>query len=113
MANFPWLPPLSECIAIAILICATSLNSTNPLARPFSFASLAWLGTVSYSAYIWQQFFIGGTWPSGAYLLLAGCFFPICVLLSYYCVERPCVRFAHRITSQRRVDSPTHAAIYG
>jgi peptidoglycan/LPS O-acetylase OafA/YrhL len=47
-----------EVLSIACLIAATTLHPTSIFSRPFAFQPLAWLGTVSYSVYIWQGLFM-------------------------------------------------------
>jgi peptidoglycan/LPS O-acetylase OafA/YrhL len=87
--RFHELIPLLESVAIAGLITASILNP--PLFKPLS--ALAFLGTISYSVYIWQQFFVG--FHAVSWLAL-----PLCALGSYYLVERPFVRLGRRITTQ-------------
>ena len=99
MARFPWLPPLSECLAIATLIAASVLHPQSIFARSLSFKALAWLGTVSYSVYVWQEFFFA--WRNSVPAELAGmCMMPLFALGSYYWIERPLTRLGHRITAR-------------
>ena len=62
-----------------------------------------WVGLVSYSAYLWQQLFTaplssyGISW-GGAMLSFALLLVPI-VAISYYCVERPCMRLGRRFSA--------------
>jgi peptidoglycan/LPS O-acetylase OafA/YrhL len=44
---------LVEQFSIACLIASTTFHSASFFLRPFSFRPLTWLGTVSYSVYIW------------------------------------------------------------
>lgn len=97
VGHFPWLPPLTESSAIAVLIAASSLNPNALLARPLSLAPLAWLGGISYSAYLWQQVFARQWGP--LQILMLGVLFPACALASYYWIEKPCVRLGHRLTT--------------
>jgi peptidoglycan/LPS O-acetylase OafA/YrhL len=95
MASFPWLPPLYECVAIACVIAAAILHPNAAFARPMSWAPLAWVGTVSYSVYLWQQVF----WPfRNPYVWLIA--MPLAALGSYYCIERPCTKLGHRLSVQ-------------
>lgn len=98
IATFHWLPPLTECIAIALLIAASVLHPASIFARPLLLKPLIWLGTVSYSIYVWQQFFFAGR-NSIPFEICYMCLMPIFALGSYYLVERPLTRFGHRITS--------------
>jgi peptidoglycan/LPS O-acetylase OafA/YrhL len=97
VAVFHWLPPLIECIAIAALIAASTLHPKSLLARPLSLRPLAWLGTVSYSIYVWQQFFFATRGHSVTIFMM--CIMPLFAIGSYYLIERPFTRFGHRLTS--------------
>lgn len=56
-------------------------------ARALSYRPVVWLGTISYSLYLWQQPFLATTNPLPLSLRLAGAL--ACAVLSYYIVERP------------------------
>jgi peptidoglycan/LPS O-acetylase OafA/YrhL len=97
IARFHHLTPLYECICIAGLIAATVSHPKLMFAKPLSFAPLKWLGTVSYSVYVWQQIFMNH-WenlPLAVFLLCV--VMPIFALSSYYFIERPCIRVGHRL----------------
>jgi peptidoglycan/LPS O-acetylase OafA/YrhL len=60
---------------------------------------LRFIGTISFSLYLWQQLFTARLtdYPVKSLLLLP----PVmlgCAILSYYLVERPCVRLGKRLT---------------
>ena len=97
IAKFPWLPPLAECIAISVLIAASTLHPDSIFSRALSLRPLAWLGTVSYSVYVWQQFFFVARTHTATIAMM--CVMPIFALSSYYFIERPATRFGHRLTS--------------
>jgi peptidoglycan/LPS O-acetylase OafA/YrhL len=100
MAHFHWLPPLSESLAIAGLMAASVLHPDSILSRPLNRVALAWLGTVSYSIYIWQQPFSGHR-STGSALLLLGVAMPVCALGSYYYIEQPMIRLGRSLTRSR------------
>jgi peptidoglycan/LPS O-acetylase OafA/YrhL len=83
---------LAELFAIAALIVATTLNPTSVLARIVSIKPLAWLGTISYSVYLWQGFFLPQHTVWGV------CVLPLFALASFYLIERPFTRLGHRLT---------------
>jgi peptidoglycan/LPS O-acetylase OafA/YrhL len=91
---FQWLPPLTECAAIACLIASTVLHPGSVVARFLSFKPMAVLGLVSYSVYVWQELFMGFR---NVYALAIG--LPLAVFASYYWIERPCNRLGHRLTT--------------
>ncbi len=75
--------------------------------RPFIpmplFESMAFLGTISYSVYIWQQIFIpgGGGYPRPSILAYPALIIPF-ALASYYLIERPFARMSRARFSARR-----------
>ena len=89
-----------------VLLAATTLNPSWPVSRLLESAPLRWVGRLSYSLYIWQQFFLLGS--HGTYFGIQS--FPLnfvavflCASASYYAIERPMIAFGHRITTSRRV----------
>jgi len=99
IAFFQWLPPLAESVAIAMLIAASVFHPGSFLARPLSWRPLAWLGTVSYSLYVWQQFFFAERSHSVTIGMI--CVMPLFALGSYYLIERPATRLGHRLTTRK------------
>ena len=91
--------PLCE-IATAVLILSVVGHPSSLLARALSWRPLVHLGVVSYGLYLWnllpgQAFtLIAGRHPGvgGTLILLAGIF--VAVEISYWCVERPVMRWA-------------------
>lgn len=102
IARFHWLSPLSEDIAIVVLMAASILNPHAIFSRPLATRGLAYLGTISYSAYVWQQVFMGAARLSPTKILILCIGFPLCTLGSYYCIEEPCRRFGQRLTPKER-----------
>jgi peptidoglycan/LPS O-acetylase OafA/YrhL len=64
--------------------------------RPYAILNLrpvVWLGTISYSLYLWQQLFVFGTHPRPWYLV----FFALAMAsASYYLIEQPMLRLRER-----------------
>lgn len=94
IVRYHWIFPLFESVSIAALIAATTLHPASFFSRRLSFAPLAWIGTVSYSLYIWQQLFMSFQSPWAMCVFL-----PVVALLSYYLIERPATQWGHRLTS--------------
>jgi peptidoglycan/LPS O-acetylase OafA/YrhL len=95
--SYQWLQPLWESVAIAVLLAYTSLHPKSPLGRILDWQPLAWLGTISYSIYVWQEIFM--RFPRGTALaisLVMG--LPYVAVANYYLVERPLRKFGRRLT---------------
>ena len=98
IAFYPILQPLWESACIAILLASTMLHPGSVVSRVLSFRPLAWLGTVSYSLYVWQQPFMAFDQTGRMLAVSVGIFLPGFAVASYYLIERPCTRFGRRIT---------------
>jgi peptidoglycan/LPS O-acetylase OafA/YrhL len=79
---------------IVALICDKS-----PLCRLFNIKWIAWIGTISYSLYLWQQFFF---WPTPRTVWFH--WFPMNAILAFivgvaahFLIERPCDLLRKRI----------------
>jgi peptidoglycan/LPS O-acetylase OafA/YrhL len=104
-------PTLTTYLLIAIAM-ATILIVDEGLARKWlSSRPLVWVGTISYSLYVWQQLFLE---KPAANILPLGRFsvFPlnlICAFLaatcSYYLLELPMIRLGKRLETSRRSHS--------
>ncbi|HEY4319878.1 MAG TPA: acyltransferase [Gemmatimonadales bacterium] len=76
-------------------------HSTGMIGRVLNLPMVAWIGTLSYSLYLWQQPYLprAGRWPLQLLpwnvLALTGC-----AILSYYLVERPFVKLKDRLGRQ-------------
>jgi peptidoglycan/LPS O-acetylase OafA/YrhL len=86
-----WLTPLVA-ILIGAAISSFVQHPEMPEARLLARPALVWLGTVSYSLYLWQQPFLVSNsirWWSLPAVLAAAC-------ISYYLVELPSIRLGRR-----------------
>jgi peptidoglycan/LPS O-acetylase OafA/YrhL len=94
-------------VGIALVIARTIERPDDRLGRVLNSPSLVWVGTLSYSIYLWQQVFLD---RHGSSILQA---FPLNLTLallaaaaSYYLIERPFLQLRHgveRDPGQRRV----------
>jgi peptidoglycan/LPS O-acetylase OafA/YrhL len=65
-----------------------------PIGRFLELPVMRFIGKISYSLYIWQQLFLGGSrlpLPFALAAILA------CALFSYGVIERPCIRYGRRL----------------
>ena len=78
--------------------------------RVLTSAVLQTVGLCSYSLYLWQQVFLAT--PSRYIQMLPLALLPAVVAVSYFFIEKPCARLAHRLSAkvQARRRAPTTAA---
>jgi peptidoglycan/LPS O-acetylase OafA/YrhL len=102
--RFPVLTPVLGTILIPLALLGTVLYPKGIFSRILEWQPIRWLGKISYGLYLWQElFFLGRFFPNYRPLgwmevfpwqwgaLLA------CTTLSYYVVEKPLVKFGHRL----------------
>jgi len=95
-------PALSTYLLLALMVGSTLVVQEGLAHNWLSASPLVWIGSISYSVYIWQQLFLlhaANDYPLGRLSV-----FPInvvCVVLvasaSYWLLERPSVEFGSRI----------------
>ena len=74
--------------------------------RLLNWAPAMWLGTISYSLYLWQQPFMNKALPYSWTTFPLNVLFAIgCAALSYYCIERPALRLRDRRAAAGRLRS--------
>ena len=95
IARFHKLTPISEVSAIAALLAATSMRPDSLCGRMLDQHHLAFVGSISYSLYVWQEFFLVPHWGPLAPIMIA--LLPLAAIMSYGLVERPCRRLGARI----------------
>ena len=62
-----------------------------------NWAPIVWIGTISYSLYLWQQPFMNRAMPYLWTTFPLNVLLPIaCASVSYYCIERPALRLRDR-----------------
>jgi len=103
-------------VGLSVLHVGIALSVQHVMASRYSVLNLrpvAWLGTISYSLYLWQQLFLnrasGEPWAAFPLNLV----FAIgCGAASYYLVERPALRMRERFTrGGRSAAAPSLVAI--
>jgi peptidoglycan/LPS O-acetylase OafA/YrhL len=85
-----------------LYIVATPSGS---LTRMLEWRPLAWLGTLSYSIYLWQQPFFDTSHPLPWWLIASG--LPALALASHYAIERPFIRWGRRAHPPSQLDLAT------
>jgi peptidoglycan/LPS O-acetylase OafA/YrhL len=96
ISRYSILIPLHETLVIAALLVATSANAT-VISKILDWKPIAFLGTISYSLYIWQQpfyymkFMTAGSRFSAAAILL------LIAVSSHYFLERPFIRLGAKL----------------
>jgi peptidoglycan/LPS O-acetylase OafA/YrhL len=93
-------------IGIAVLIERLVRFPTSGVARLFNLRPVAYLGTLSYSLYLWQQPFMapGTPWPAPFPWNLLAAF--VAALASFYLIERPALRLRARMETSTIVHQP-------
>ncbi len=100
---------LWQAVLIALTLLLTTLAQGQSFLGLLEWRPLRWVGRISYSLYIWQQLFLTPSVARAEGLLgqvqqspvwsVALAF--VCAMLSYYCVERPCIEFGRRLATRR------------
>jgi peptidoglycan/LPS O-acetylase OafA/YrhL len=78
---------------------------------PYKFLNsgpVVWLGRISYSLYLWQQPFCSDPHLRHGYFVI---FAIAAAALSYYCIERPALRWRDRRTKRRRIEETPPGAL--
>lgn len=96
-----------------LLLVASTLHPESPIGRLLELPAVRFIGRISYSLYIWQQFWMYPPYWAPElpmhhhpYLSILCTF--ACGVASYYLVEQPVIRFGHRIS--KRFDSSSKAS---
>jgi len=107
------LVPSVQAVLIMAVIWATIERPIGVVYRVLNAAPVVWLGTLSYSLYIWQQLFLGhfaGPALAGLAIYDRHVWWAtalVAAVVSYYIVERPILRLRDRfrVTSDRTAES--------
>ena len=110
-----------DAVLLPVLVVSTVIQPHSVLGRVLEWRPLRWIGTISFSLYLWQELFLPGPTAELArggfrYLqqppwnLLA---ILVCACLSRYLIEIPMTRLGHRISASslalpRAVDPLPH-----
>ena len=98
-----------ESFAAAYFVVWASRHAEHPVGRFLNWRPIAYLGTLSYSLYLYQSALIHG-WPGRYRVLPTLVAILVCALLSYYVVERPALRVkVRRYRESAATESPALA----
>ena len=100
-------PALLTYLLVCLALASTLVVEEGLAFKWLNSRLLVWIGTISYSLYIWQQLFL--IRPREVFMPLGRlCTFPInivCTLtisaLSFYFLEKPCTRLGKRLFDPR------------
>jgi peptidoglycan/LPS O-acetylase OafA/YrhL len=90
-----------ECASIALTIAALASRRHPWLAWLLRTPVAVFVGTISYSLYLWQQFFLGTSSPAAIPFPFNMVAAVAAATVSYHCIERPFLRVKDRLTSRR------------
>lgn len=114
---------LWDAVLLPLLVVSTVIQPRSVLGRVLEWRPLRWIGSISFSLYLWQELFLpqpqlSAEMAHGAFRslqeppwnLLA---ILVCACLSRYLIEIPMTRLGHRISESslalpRAVESPAH-----
>ncbi|WP_164981310.1 acyltransferase family protein [Silvibacterium dinghuense] len=95
-------------IAVMALLLYVISNPKSIAGKALNFTPLAWVGTISYSLYLWQQLFLT---PDSTFLVQRAPFnIPLAFLaavLSFNLIERPMVRLRERMFAEEAKSEAT------
>ena len=101
-------PTLSTYALVAVIVASTLVVEDGLVHKWLNSRLLVWIGTISFSAYVWQSLFLirpsTTVFPLGrlsAFPLNLVCVFAVSAL-SYYFIERPCIAQGKRLLEKRR-----------
>jgi peptidoglycan/LPS O-acetylase OafA/YrhL len=96
-----------EAISTAVMILWLARNPDSLLGRFLNLKIVAYVGVLSYSAYLWQTFFIHSSNPTAlGRMPYAFLWIWVMAWLSYTVIEQPALRLRNRVYRNRRVPSP-------
>jgi peptidoglycan/LPS O-acetylase OafA/YrhL len=88
-----------------LLIVATVLHGKSWTGRFLELAPVRFIGRISYSLYLWQQFFLNPEEAAKPHTLQSHVVFCLCATVacavaSFYLIETPLIRIGHRIAKK-------------
>jgi peptidoglycan/LPS O-acetylase OafA/YrhL len=103
-----YFPSLSTYILISLMLASTLVVEKGLAHKFLNSRPLVWIGTISYSLYVWQELFLFRPAPS-IFPLGRACAVPLnllCVFavstLSFYFIEQPCIALSRRLLTRER-----------
>lgn len=110
-------PALSTYVLIAFTLASTLVVQEGLAHKSLNARLLVWIGTISYSAYVWQELFLVLPVPSVSPLGRLA-YFPLNLIsvfavsaLSFYFIERPAIALGKRVLTQKKASIPAMASV--
>jgi peptidoglycan/LPS O-acetylase OafA/YrhL len=98
------LVPTVQAVAVMFLIWSTAFRAPGVLFRLLNLPPMVWVGTLSYSIYVWQMLFLShfvprftGAWTHDWKRWVIGVF--VVAAMSYYGLEKPMLKLKKRYSS--------------
>jgi peptidoglycan/LPS O-acetylase OafA/YrhL len=102
-------------VLIPMILAGTVLHPEWLVSRLLDSRPLIWIGTISYSLYIWQQLFLVPGWENPSHLWTRWpwnlAFVLAVACASYYVVETPLLRMGRRLAAKFKARSQTQVRI--
>ena len=99
-------------VGIAVLVHRSVYRASDRIGRALNFRPVAFVGTLSYSLYLWQQLFLNrhsNAWVNAFPQNLV--FVIVVALASYLLLERPLLRIRRRLTAVRHESADSTARV--
>jgi len=103
-AKYHVLIPLHESLMIGLLLALTSQCNLGAIGHLLNWKPLAFIGTLSYSIYMWQELFVVLIRNSGPRLYPYWLLLVPVALGSYYLIEKPLIERGRKLTSSFKTD---------
>jgi peptidoglycan/LPS O-acetylase OafA/YrhL len=99
--------PTTQAVGFLVLVLASISQSSLPMFRPLQWAPVVYLGTISYSLYLWHSIFLTGRYFGDGDNFLVSVAWRVSIMvgaLSYHFLDLPIngIRRRYRLDNQSR-----------
>jgi peptidoglycan/LPS O-acetylase OafA/YrhL len=100
-----------ESIAVVLCLDWALRFPTSGVGGLLNAPAMAWIGTISYSLYVWQELFLDARYTSGWMRFPLNLIWVAATgLASYYLIERPALALRRRLERGARASAPSPPA---